>query len=224
MRWLALVLTILVIVGSLLGSATITKAHPGGTDGNGCHTCRTNCTERWGISYGFYHRHHPVRPCFASLEPVEPIEPTPPIQPIIPIIPTTPTIPTPRPNELPSVFLSGTGTIEEDEEARFSAAAHDDDGFVTRYHWTFGDGTSESSTSDTITHKFSSPGMYKVTVTAIDNDGGRTSDTHLVDVEGRKWPLSQGLMTGIVLGSLAGLFVIYVAVSAIVDARRSARR
>ena len=44
------------------------------------------------------------------------------------------------------------------------------------------------------------------------------------DVEGRKLPLSQGLMTGIVLGSLAGLFVIYLTVSAIVHARRSARR
>ncbi len=42
------------------------------------------------------------------------------------------------------------------------------------------------------------------------------------DVEGRKLPLSQGLMT--VLGSLAGLFVIYLTVSAIVHARRSARR
>ncbi len=215
MRWLAFVLTILVIGGSLLGSATITEAHPGGTDGNGCHTCRTNCTERWGISYGFYHRHHPVRPCFASLEPLEPIAP---------IAPITPRIPTPPRNELPSVVLSGTETIEEDKEARFSAFAHDDDGFVTEYRWTFGDGTSESSASDTITHEFSSPGMYKVTVIVIDDDGGRTSDTHFVDVEGRKWPLSRGLMIGIVLGSLAGLYVIYLAVLAVVEGRRSANR
>jgi len=39
-------------------------AHPGGTDGNGCHRCRTNCTEDWGIPYGYYHRHNPVRDCF----------------------------------------------------------------------------------------------------------------------------------------------------------------
>lgn len=38
-------------------------AHPGNTDSNGCHTCRTNCAEKWGIPYGFYHRHNPVRPC-----------------------------------------------------------------------------------------------------------------------------------------------------------------
>ena len=31
--------------GGLEGAA----AHPGGTDGSGCHVCRTNCTERYGI-------------------------------------------------------------------------------------------------------------------------------------------------------------------------------
>lgn len=45
--------------------------HPGGTDQIGCHTCRTNCTESWGIPYGFYHRHHPVRPCFTGVGPRE---------------------------------------------------------------------------------------------------------------------------------------------------------
>lgn len=32
-------------------------AHPGRTDANGGHTCRTNCTERWGLKYGQYHKH-----------------------------------------------------------------------------------------------------------------------------------------------------------------------
>lgn len=49
-----------------------TVAHPGGTDGNGCHVCRTNCTERWGIPYGYYHRHNPVRPCFSTPPPILP--------------------------------------------------------------------------------------------------------------------------------------------------------
>jgi hypothetical protein len=31
-------------------------AHPGRTDANGCHTCRTNC-ESWGLKYGEYHCH-----------------------------------------------------------------------------------------------------------------------------------------------------------------------
>lgn len=32
-------------------------AHPGRTDSNGCHTCRSNC-EKWGLSYGQYHCHN----------------------------------------------------------------------------------------------------------------------------------------------------------------------
>lgn len=32
-------------------------AHPGRTDSNGCHTCRTNC-EKWGLGYGQYHCHN----------------------------------------------------------------------------------------------------------------------------------------------------------------------
>ena len=40
-------------------------SHPGRTDSNGCHTCRINCS-RWGIPYGFYHRHNPFRTCFTK--------------------------------------------------------------------------------------------------------------------------------------------------------------
>lgn len=32
-------------------------AHPGRTDSNGGHTCRTNC-EKWGLEYGEYHYHN----------------------------------------------------------------------------------------------------------------------------------------------------------------------
>ncbi|MCU5393139.1 YHYH domain-containing protein [Bacillus toyonensis] len=32
-------------------------AHPGHTDANGGHTCRTNC-EKWGLQYGEYHYHN----------------------------------------------------------------------------------------------------------------------------------------------------------------------
>jgi hypothetical protein len=32
------------------------EAHPGRTDANGGHTCRTNC-ESWGLEYGEYHYH-----------------------------------------------------------------------------------------------------------------------------------------------------------------------
>lgn len=37
------------------------NAHPGNTDGFGCHTCRTNCPD-WGYDYGEYHCHNPKLP------------------------------------------------------------------------------------------------------------------------------------------------------------------
>lgn len=33
-------------------------AHPGRTNKAGCHTCKTNCTEKWGLDYGEYHCHN----------------------------------------------------------------------------------------------------------------------------------------------------------------------
>lgn len=35
----------------------VVYAHPGRTDTNGCHTCKTNCAEKWGLEYGEYHCH-----------------------------------------------------------------------------------------------------------------------------------------------------------------------
>jgi micrococcal nuclease len=44
------------IVLLLLFSVGITEAHPGRTDANGGHYCRTNC-DKWGYGYGEYHSH-----------------------------------------------------------------------------------------------------------------------------------------------------------------------
>jgi hypothetical protein len=40
----------------LLSASSVVDAHPGRTDANGGHTCRTNC-ESWGYGYGEYHYH-----------------------------------------------------------------------------------------------------------------------------------------------------------------------
>lgn len=78
-------LRILVVLAVLFGGLVavsppqrVADSHPGGTDENGCHTCRTNCTESWGIPYGYYHRHYPVRPCFTSTALPPPPPPPPP--------------------------------------------------------------------------------------------------------------------------------------------------
>lgn len=41
----------------LLVMTTPAMAHPGRTDANGGHTCRTNCG-KWGLNYGEYHYHN----------------------------------------------------------------------------------------------------------------------------------------------------------------------
>lgn len=68
-RRLACFFSLILLLVFAVPPANSASAHPGGTDGDGCHTCRTNCTERWGIPYGYYHRHGPVRDCFASPDP-----------------------------------------------------------------------------------------------------------------------------------------------------------
>ncbi|KKX55574.1 YHYH domain-containing protein [Brevibacillus borstelensis] len=47
-------LLLLVLAFSILPASF---AHPGRTDANGGHTCRTNC-EKWGLRYGEYHYHN----------------------------------------------------------------------------------------------------------------------------------------------------------------------
>lgn len=41
----------------ILNMPSFSYAHPGRTDANGGHTCRTNC-EKWGLEYGEYHYHN----------------------------------------------------------------------------------------------------------------------------------------------------------------------
>ena len=42
---------------------------------------------------------------------------------------------------------------------------------IVRYRWSFGDGGTLTTTSKTATHKFTSAGTYRVTLTVTDNDG-----------------------------------------------------
>ena len=48
---------VFIIILLILVSPIIVNAHPGRTDSNGCHTCRTNCS-KWGLSTGEYHCHN----------------------------------------------------------------------------------------------------------------------------------------------------------------------
>lgn len=64
-----LFIILFVVLGFMFSVATPILAHPGRTDGSGCHICRTNCTS-WGLSYGEYHCHRTK----ALPQPLEPIK------------------------------------------------------------------------------------------------------------------------------------------------------
>ncbi len=56
------------------------------------------------------------------------------------------------------------------DDVRFNATAEDRDGAIASVVWNFSDGTPEASGA-VVTHRFATPGTYKVTVTATDDDG-----------------------------------------------------
>lgn len=53
---------------ALLVAPISANAHPGRTDSNGGHTCRTNC-EKWGLQYGEYHYHNKPAPSSGATNP-----------------------------------------------------------------------------------------------------------------------------------------------------------
>lgn len=55
-----------------------------------------------------------------------------------------------------------------------------DDGFIVHHSWTLGDGTKQSG--EVITHEYAEAGTYPVTLTVLDNNGGRDSTTQDVTV------------------------------------------
>jgi PKD repeat protein len=57
----------------------------------------------------------------------------------------------------------------------FDAEASSDDGYITNYHWDWGDGTSTNGTDSDPSHTYAAHGTFKVTLTVTDNAGHKTS-------------------------------------------------
>lgn len=93
-------------------------------------------------------------------------------------------------NERPSVLLSvSTSEPAVGEAVEFDAGASEDpDGSIRRYEWDLtGDGTVDA-TGETVTHAYEDPGSYRVTLTAVDGDGGRATASTTLAVERRFLP------------------------------------
>ncbi len=90
------------------------------------------------------------------------------------------------PHALFSVFPSAQ-PVDPGTLLTFDASAsYDEDGQIVGYLWSFGDGFTDSGVS--VTHSYTSAGsqggVYTVTLTVIDNDGGKTMATRTIEVRG----------------------------------------
>lgn len=56
-----------------------------------------------------------------------------------------------------------------------ASASSDSDGTVVSYQWSFGDGTTQTTTSPTVSHTYKKAGQHKVTLTVTDDSGCSTS-------------------------------------------------
>ncbi|MCD0451551.1 PKD domain-containing protein [Actinocorallia sp. API 0066] len=78
------------------------------------------------------------------------------------------------PNLGPVAALKVTGT--DGLTRTFSAKeSRDPDGTVAKYRWTFGDGTTKTTTEPTVSHTYGAKGTHTVTVVVTDNEGCSTA-------------------------------------------------
>jgi Tol biopolymer transport system component len=83
--------------------------------------------------------------------------------------------------EIPVADANGPYTGFEGSPIPFyGTESYDPDGTIVNYEWDFGDG--ETATGATPTHAYGDNGIYQVTLTVTDDDGGAAIDTSMVTV------------------------------------------
>ncbi|MCC7571870.1 MAG: PKD domain-containing protein [Candidatus Methanofastidiosum sp.] len=85
--------------------------------------------------------------------------------------------PTPTPSNNPPQANAGTNkTAKVGQSVSFNGSSStDSDGTIISYAWDFGDG--RSSAGSIVSHVYSSPGTYTVSLTVTDNSGATSTDT-----------------------------------------------
>ena len=90
-------------------------------------------------------------------------------------------------NEPPIVSTSGNPASGAAPLAvTFTTNASDPDGTITGFSWVFGDG--QTSTAQSPSHTYQTPGTYTATVTVTDNLGATASDSVTINVTGPTLP------------------------------------
>ncbi len=85
-------------------------------------------------------------------------------------------------NELPVASMRIDKTvakIDEDVELR-SIGSYDPDGFIREYYWDFGDGS--NATGAKCRHAYRNIGPYIITLTVVDDSGGKASDVKMIEI------------------------------------------
>ncbi len=84
-------------------------------------------------------------------------------------------------NQAPVAAFEGPVTVKAGQPAKFDASASTDDGTIVTYYWEFTpDGS--TATGQSVTHKWSAPGTYEVTLWVTDDRGEQGSITRQVVV------------------------------------------
>jgi PKD repeat protein len=100
-------------------------------------------------------------------------------------------------NALPEASFMTTPPVgAETDTITFDASASTDDGWIVSYDWDFGDRT--SGTGKIVQHIYSTMGVYTITLTVTDNEGGTDSAQYTLDIlswaEGGHFPDLTGEM------------------------------
>jgi YVTN family beta-propeller protein len=81
------------------------------------------------------------------------------------------------PDQGPVAAFSATVAPAGQASSFDASGSSDPDGTVASYHWDFGDGSSQTTTSATTTHTYATPNTYTVTLTVTDDAGCSTTQT-----------------------------------------------
>ncbi len=86
------------------------------------------------------------------------------------------------PNVPPTANSGDNQTCIRGELIKFDgSSSHDTDGTIVSYQWDFGDRSPFSPESNP-SHSYSLPGLYNVTLTVCDDEGGMDNDTCMIEV------------------------------------------
>ena len=114
-------------------------------------------------------------------------------------------------------YFSENGSILKDIEINFNENAYDADGIITEYHWDFGDGT--TSKLQQPSHIYDKDGLYKISLTVIDDDGAPDSYSRNIQIGEKDKPVD--ILSGLSLFDiLIVAFILFMVVFVIIVSKK----